>query len=69
MTDSLGRQPAGVRRLLEYSFDYNIAYRQGECFLRPEQRFADIDQAVCLPTGQPVALLWGDSYAAHYCLR
>lgn len=61
-----GRQPPDVGALLNYQFDYVTAYREGTCFLRPEQSFAEIDTGLCLPERQNVALIWGDSFAAHY---
>ena len=42
--------------------------RDGTCFLRPEQAFADYDRRECFtvdPRRRNV-LLWGDSMAAHY---
>lgn len=60
------RLPAEVRAIVNYSYDYRSDYREGTCFLRPDQKFRDLDQAECLPSGKAVALLWGDSYAAHY---
>ncbi|WP_195179078.1 acyltransferase family protein [Mesorhizobium sp. INR15] len=66
----LNRLPADVQRLLAYSSKYDLRmradYRFGQCFVGPGQTYADIDQAACLPVGGSVALLWGDSYAAHY---
>ena len=60
------RQSPDVSALLNYHFDYATAYHEGTCFLRPEQVFSSIDRASCLPEGHHVALLWGDSFAAHY---
>lgn len=60
------RLPVNVRQLMAYSYDRKDAYREGTCFLKPGQSFADIDVPTCLPSGARVALLWGDSFAAHY---
>lgn len=60
------RLPNDARSLLAYRYDHRSGYREGTCFLRPEQSFEEIDQDVCLPIGSRVALLWGDSYAAHF---
>jgi peptidoglycan/LPS O-acetylase OafA/YrhL len=54
-----------VKELQAFEFDYRPAYHEGTCFLRPEQSYQDIT-APCLPTNGKVALIWGDSYAAHY---
>jgi peptidoglycan/LPS O-acetylase OafA/YrhL len=61
-----GRLPVDVQALLAYKYDRSEHYREGKCFLRPDQSFGDIDRAACLPAGGPAALLWGDSFAAHY---
>lgn len=61
-----GRLPTDVRQILAYKYNRFADYREGKCFLRPDQTYADIDRAACLPTEGPVALLWGDSFAAHY---
>ena len=60
------RLPSDVQELLAEKYDYRSAYREGVCFLRPEQSFSDIDEKTCLPTAGRTVLLWGDSYAAHY---
>lgn len=60
------RFPEPVRALLSYQYDYRDGYREGSCFLRPEQDAAAFAQ--CADTGEPAAgqlLLWGDSHAAH----
>ena len=46
--------------------DIEKQYREGTCFLRPEQNhdaFASCDTPMV--EGRPSLLLWGDSYAAH----
>ncbi|MFH1796256.1 MAG: acyltransferase family protein [Pseudomonadota bacterium] len=60
------RLPPDVRDLLAKTYDHREGYREGVCFLRPEQSFENIDETTCLPTGPRTALLWGDSFAAHY---
>lgn len=61
------RLPPDVREMLAYKYDYSRAYREGSCFLRPEQTYREIDMDACVPAKKgPVVLLWGDSYAAHY---
>ena len=60
------RLPDDVRALTSYTYDFRTAYREGTCFLRAAQTFDDLDRDVCLPDGERLAVLWGDSYAAHY---
>lgn len=62
------RVPAQVRALEAFlNYPYKPLYREGTCFLRPEQGFAAFDQAACLPKGSGKSIvLWGDSLAAHY---
>ncbi|WP_426618259.1 acyltransferase family protein [Pseudomonas rustica] len=60
------RYPAGVAELTKYHF--NMAdWRDGTCFLRPEQNFKDFNG--CSSHSDSVihtsALLWGDSHAAQ----
>lgn len=60
------RLPEQARDLLVYQYDYRDAYREGSCFLRPEQEASEF--SLCADTwpqhGQGW-LLWGDSHAAH----
>lgn len=60
-----GRLPPNVQYLAGYEFPYAEPYREGKCFLRPEQTAADFDATACLPP-QATVILWGDSFAAHY---
>jgi peptidoglycan/LPS O-acetylase OafA/YrhL len=61
-----GRLPKEVQAVLAYKYAREADYREGQCFLKPGQMFAALDQKICLPTNGKIALLWGDSYAAHY---
>lgn len=60
------RLPSQARELLAYRYDYQADYREGSCFLRPEQDQGAFDSC---EDGQdaikPIMLLWGDSHAAH----
>ena len=65
-----GHYGAEASRIAAYAsgYVYPALYRDGTCFLRPEQNFADYDRAQCFtvdPRRENV-LLWGDSMAAHY---
>ena len=60
------RFPAIVQQLSAYKYDYKSDYREGSCFLLPEQdstAFANCDDG--LLEQRPTLLLWGDSHAAH----
>lgn len=60
------RLPGPVRAVLGHQYEYQADYREGSCFLRPEQD-AQAFQA-CEDTVRPGAgrmLLWGDSHGAH----
>ncbi len=59
--------PQSVRVAAYLAYNPATAYRQGRCFLGRTDRFADFDQASCLPEipGRPTYLLLGDSHAAH----
>lgn len=60
-----GRLTEAAANLAGFKYDYRSDYREGTCFLRPEQGAGDVDIKTCLP--EKVSLLvWGDSYAAHY---
>lgn len=55
-----------TRRMLSYlKYDYVPEFREGTCFLRPEQTFANVDLKSCVPDGRPLILLWGSSRLAH----
>jgi peptidoglycan/LPS O-acetylase OafA/YrhL len=61
------RLPKMVQELTSSSYDYKSVIRTGTCFLLPEQDYTAF--ASCEATGKPgnpVIVLWGDSYAAQY---
>jgi len=59
------RLPKLARETADFRYSYGEAYREGVCFLRPEQDPSQFSG--CLPerTDAPTVLLWGDSHAAH----
>jgi hypothetical protein len=60
------RLPEAAQGLAEFHFEYAAAYREGTCFLRPEQPASDWHG--CTTQGEkssPSIWLWGDSHAAH----
>jgi peptidoglycan/LPS O-acetylase OafA/YrhL len=62
-----GRMSGKVGEILGYlAYDYKTAFREGVCFMRPEQHAGDLNTQVCLPSGRPQAILWGDSLVAQY---
>ncbi len=65
-----GHYGAEASRIADYSgsYLYPALYRDGTCFLRPEQSFADLDRGQCFKVdpARTNVLLWGDSMAAHY---
>jgi peptidoglycan/LPS O-acetylase OafA/YrhL len=59
-----GRFPAGV---VQSQHDPRGLWREGTCFLGNNPDLTRWNEAACTLThGGPKALLWGDSYAAHY---
>ena len=65
-----GHYGAEASRIAGYGsgYLYPALFRDGTCFLRPEQGFVDYDRRECFtvdPRRENV-LLWGDSMAAHY---
>ncbi len=58
--------PPVARAFEDYRFDAVTAYREGRCFLNPDQTAADFGPE-CDGGGsdQPLVVLWGDSHAAH----
>lgn len=59
------RFPAKASDLAKYKFSLN-EYRDGQCFMRPEQNHENFNN--CSDSGLNTArtiLLWGDSHAAH----
>ena len=41
-------------------------FLQGTCFLDPDQGISSFVLETCFPEKRPVAILWGDSHAAHH---
>jgi hypothetical protein len=60
-----GRVPFPVQRLATFTYDYATAYREGTCFLKPDQGPSAFTAACVESSGRPLVLLWGDSHAAH----
>lgn len=59
-----GRVPYNVRKLVDYKYDYRAGFREGTCFLRPEQDASQFG-ANCVDKGHGKLLfVWGDSHAA-----
>lgn len=46
------------------SYDYKNVYRQGECFLNPEQPYTDFKKFCRSENHKDSILIWGDSHAA-----
>jgi peptidoglycan/LPS O-acetylase OafA/YrhL len=59
------RFPRIVQELTTYTYDYKYAYREGSCFLRPEQSHTEFDKCANESPNNQSLLLWGDSHAAH----
>lgn len=61
------RFPKIVQELTQLKYDPKIGYREGSCFLRPEQDFSAFSSCVPLAsdTKKESIFLWGDSHAAH----
>lgn len=61
------RFPLAIRDLSAFRYDYAGAYREGTCFLRPEQDATQF--RACTDSRAPATArsvyLWGDSHAAH----
>lgn len=61
------RVEARVLRMLTYvHYRPNEAFRTGTCFLGPRETAESLRSDPCLPARRPLAVLWGDSHAAHY---
>lgn len=55
-----------MKEVLAIKYDYSKHYREGRCFLEPEQIYTEYNN--CESTGQANGkkiFIWGDSYAAH----
>ncbi|HFL2861877.1 TPA: acyltransferase family protein [Pseudomonas aeruginosa] len=60
------RFPRLVQDLAKYRFPYAVSYREGSCFLKPEQAYQSFQKCPPVSVGkQGNLLLWGDSHAAH----
>lgn len=60
------RFPKIIQQLTEYKYDYTLAFREGTCFLRPEQNFGAFEACpLNIDPKKPTIFLWGDSHAAH----
>jgi hypothetical protein len=60
-----GRVNAVVSETLAYqNYDFAPMFRQGTCFLRPEETAADLDLETCLPPDVDT-VLWGHSHIAQ----
>jgi peptidoglycan/LPS O-acetylase OafA/YrhL len=61
------RFPKIVQELGVYKYDdYHLDYREGTCFLRPEQTYKDFKNCYSKNLdGKSTIFLWGDSHAAH----
>ncbi len=70
-TNAIGGVPSrftvALRPMVTFKYDYGAAYREGRCFLMPNQT-EDAFAADCLDppmAGAPLLFLWGDSHGAH----
>jgi hypothetical protein len=62
-----GRLDDRMQRVLAYSsYDPKTQFRIGQCFLDLGNELTDFDLETCLPSGEKIAILWGDSTIAHY---
>lgn len=61
-----GRVSPDAAALVAYDYDYRSGYREGSCFLRPEQGAGEFTACPDVwPAKDGGWLLWGDSHAAH----
>jgi peptidoglycan/LPS O-acetylase OafA/YrhL len=54
-----------MQELSQFDFDYRPVYREGTCFLRPEQDYRSFALCEQRESSKGKAVLWGDSHAAH----
>ena len=55
------------REILSFnSYDYKEIYRQGDCFLNPEQSYSEFKKSCYDESGSDSILVWGDSHAAAF---
>ncbi|MGN6518311.1 MAG: acyltransferase family protein [Dokdonella sp.] len=59
------RTPDTLTALAAFKFEYAVPFREGECFLRPEQDFRQFRACTTAVAGSPPVVLWGDSHAGH----
>jgi peptidoglycan/LPS O-acetylase OafA/YrhL len=60
------RASSAAKSLLNFHYDYSLEYREGSCFLKPEQKYSNFSKCINAPVNPDnKILLWGDSYAAH----
>lgn len=60
------------RKLLSFnSYNFKDVYRQGDCFLNPEQPYSEFKEFCFAKNNSDAVLIWGDSHAAalSYGLR
>lgn len=61
-----GRIKLDASRFLAFQkYDYSDMFREGTCFLRPEQSWSDVDLSACFPQGTETVIL-GSSYLAQF---
>jgi peptidoglycan/LPS O-acetylase OafA/YrhL len=59
------RFPEMISGLDQFSYDYRSEYREGSCFLRPEQASSELLECIEGAPSLPSVLIWGDSHAAQ----
>jgi peptidoglycan/LPS O-acetylase OafA/YrhL len=60
------RMKAEINEVLAFrNFAYQATFREGVCFLRPEQPWTELAPE-CLPAGTPTIVLWGSSHIAQF---
>jgi hypothetical protein len=60
-----GRSPEALSVIANFKYQYPAAFREGSCFLRPEQGFEEFGDCTTEVPGSDAVVLWGDSHAAH----
>ncbi|MBB4003083.1 peptidoglycan/LPS O-acetylase OafA/YrhL [Aurantimonas endophytica] len=64
-----GRVQGSTQKMLSYlGYDYQSVFREGTCFLRPEQDVSQLDWKTCLPEVQLDVVIWGSSHIAQLYL-
>lgn len=60
------RFPKVIRELVNYKYDAASSFREGTCFLKPEQDYKDFSGCSdSFSSTEGAVVIWGDSYAAH----